>query len=84
MSDIHVPENRVYKVPVSSVKEGTKLIADNNFSCIKGETVLTVQTDKWGRLFVDCDEGRHLIDGEIFSIDGCDYYVGFLEIKDKT
>ena len=49
---------------LTDIKTGDTLIADTGFTCIKGGTILTVQTDKDGTLFVPCSEGQHGLEGQ--------------------
>jgi len=46
------------------VKVGTKLRADDGFTCLRDGDELTVEGDDKG-LFVRCDEGSHYLDGQL-------------------
>jgi hypothetical protein len=56
---------------VHEVKEGSILVADDGFTCLRNGEVLTVQKDEEG-LYVPCCDGQHYIDGQI-SDDGKTY-----------
>ncbi len=48
---------------------GTKLRADDGFTCIRAGSILEVKLDPDFpapyNLYVDCSDGRHFIDGQI-------------------
>ena len=49
---------------ISTVTDGTKLIADGGFTCIRQGEVLTAKADAQGHLYVPCNEGKHYLDGQ--------------------
>lgn len=55
---------------LSQVKAGTKLVADDGFTCMGLGMVRTVQDDGRGELFVQCRSGRHSLDGQLSDEDG--------------
>jgi hypothetical protein len=57
----------------NEVKPGTVLIADGGFTCIKGDTELTVEQKASG-LAVPCAHGAHFLDG---SLNSRKEYIGF-------
>lgn len=67
---------------VSEVTEGTILVADSGFTCIKSNDQLIVRSGPSG-LYVDCEEGKHLLDGQIIKDGHCEpYYVGLYPIRE--
>lgn len=58
----------------TEVARGTKLIADDGFTCIAEDAILTVEAREDGTLFVRCDDGEHCLDGQLE--DG-GRYIGF-------
>jgi hypothetical protein len=46
-------------------KPGVSVVADDGFTCIKGGTVLVIEQDEEGELFVPCAQGRHYLDGQL-------------------
>lgn len=65
-----------FRVKIGDVTDGTRLMADDHFSCIPEHEIVTVRTTKVDgtrKLFVRCADGQHLLDGQE---DG-DEYVGF-------
>lgn len=63
---------------VAETKVGSKLEADGGFTCIKEGSVLTVEKDHWGRLYVPCGSGEHYLGGQVSS-DGA-HYIGFYHV----
>lgn len=57
---------------IADVHEGTKLIADGGFTCLKAGAAVTVERGADG-LFVPCADGKHFIDGQL---DDGDEYIG--------
>jgi hypothetical protein len=60
---------------VADVKPGTVLIADGGFDCLRNLELCTVKMDDRGELYVDDDQGRHDLEGQLNN-DGT-HYVGF-------
>ena len=52
------------KVALADVKPGDILIADAGFTCMFEAEHVTVAADEDGRLYVNCADGRHLLDGQ--------------------
>lgn len=50
---------------IDDVKAGDKLTPDDGFDCLKVGSVLVVQADADGKLYVPCDEGNHYLNGQI-------------------
>lgn len=60
---------------MSKVYEGTVLEVDEGFTCMpKGHRKIVKRIE--GRYYVDCDDGLHLLDGQISDRD-CDSLIGF-------
>lgn len=57
------------------VHEGTRLVADDGFTCLDEGQVCCVQKNNHG-LFVTCAEGQHYLDGQLDIQFGA-YYIGF-------
>lgn len=57
---------------IDDVQEGTMLVADGGFTCIKEGTCMIVRKDNHG-LYVPCKDGNHYIDGQL---DDGDVYIG--------
>lgn len=64
-------------VPVAQVHVGTLLIADGGFTCIAEGSELEVKIDNHRRLFVDCVEGVHYLNGQVDNSRGIPVFVGF-------
>lgn len=60
---------------IADVKPGTVLIADSGFDCLRNLELCTVKRDAHGELYVDDDQGRHDLEGQL-NDDGT-HYVGF-------
>ena len=56
------------KAPIHLVKRGTALRAWG-FTCIPDGEMRVVQTDMNGALYIDCDHGHHLLDGQVDDTD---------------
>lgn len=52
------------------VHEGTKLCADDGFTCLEDGDIREAKLDEQGRLFIDCSAGRHDLAGQL---EGDDY-----------
>lgn len=63
-------------VPISAVKQGDMLEADACFPCLAPRELCKVKTDPDGQLYVECDRGKHYLDGQIGVRDGAKVYVG--------
>jgi hypothetical protein len=46
------------------LKVGMELMADDGFTCLKEDEIVTVKEDIKGRFYVDCSDGKHLLDGQ--------------------
>lgn len=60
---------------VVEVTEGTILVADGGFTCIKEGSELTVARDEHGKLYVPCSSGKHYLNGQCDddSVEGAEY-----------
>jgi hypothetical protein len=59
--------------PASSVKEGTLLVPDGRFTCMKANAARHVKLSEDGGLYVECRCGRHYLDGQFEN----GVYLGF-------
>lgn len=50
---------------ISDVRPGDVLVADGGFTCMRQDTHCVVKADENGELYVECDEGRHLLSGQL-------------------
>ena len=69
--------NILHFFPCSCVQPGSKLKADDGFTCIEPDAIVTVVEDSHG-LYVPCDDGKHYLCGQLS--DDETYYIGFLGI----
>ena len=51
-------------VKLKGLRVGTRLMADDGFTCIRSGARLAVMRDKGGA-FVKCSEGKHHLDGQL-------------------
>ena len=58
---------------LGDVGEGDVLIADGGFTCLREGQHCLVRSDEGG-LWVACDDGSHMLDGQL---NDADEYVGF-------
>lgn len=49
---------------LSDIKEGQVINLDAGFTCAKKGPVVVEKDDK-GRLYFPCDQGHHLLDGQV-------------------
>lgn len=68
-------------VPVERVREGSILVTDGGFTCMRDHETKVVKRDNRGELYVDCDDGFHGLDGQAcgageHAVD-FDHYIGF-------
>jgi len=67
------------KARLEDLQPGSVIIADNSFTCMRpGPKV--VQINSCGDLFVYCDEGEHILDGQLTG--SPPYLFGFTLNKD--
>jgi hypothetical protein len=59
--------------PASSVKEGTILVPDGRFTCMKANVEKRVNISETEQLYVECRCGRHYLDGQFEN----GVYLGF-------
>lgn len=64
-------------VAEDAVRVGTRLRCDDGFDCMDAGSVVTVEADEAGDLFVPCRCGRHYLDGQLGSPDDDHVFVGF-------
>ena len=57
---------------IKDVKLGSLLRADSGFTCMPSGALRTVKEAKNGERYIDCDQGRHFLDGQ----EEGDEYVG--------
>jgi hypothetical protein len=67
---------------VSEIIAGSKVRVDDGFLCMKENSLHEVQLsdeeDTKGNLFIDCEHGKHFLDGQIAfdPKDKTSYYIG--------
>ncbi len=62
---------------ISDVKAGDKLKTDGGFTCMAEGEVKTIIADEAGRLFIECCDGRHALDGQ----EEGEIYVGLYKVE---
>jgi hypothetical protein len=68
------------RTPKKLVREGTILIADDQFTCLKCDEAVAVLKDPRGRLYVVCQDGRHFLSQQRLDDD----YMGFRRLPNKS
>lgn len=63
-----------FRTPFTAIEPGDVLRADDGFTCMGEGDLVMVQADEAGDLYVACDDGRHMLDGQC---DGDGMCVGF-------
>ena len=66
----------IYAAPIKDVKAGTRLQADDGFTCIRKGKIETVQALPNGDLFIKCSHGQHSLDGQEKGKAPHKYYTG--------
>lgn len=53
------------RLKLRDIKPGDRLVADAGFSCLRaGESYAVRSADNASGLFINCDHGRHYLDGQ--------------------
>lgn len=65
----------------SKVKEGDKLITDGGFTCMEFNVEKKVWGDKDGRLYIECSDGCHYLDGQVDFHNDHDDLIGLTPIS---
>lgn len=77
----------LYAVPCDKVAVGTRLIADDGFTCLDEGALRVVRQDAHGHLFIDCSCGKHYLDGQASGAGehglAYDHYIGVKFAEDK-
>jgi len=68
----------MYVLKFADIKTGDILIPDAGFTCMSAGSEKTVLKDTDGSLYVTCEEGSHLLCGQISSHDPS-LIVGFIK-----
>lgn len=57
---------------IAEVTKGTRLRVDGGFTCMKTGDIKLVHSTEDDKLFIECDEGAHMLCGQCQD----DYYLG--------
>lgn len=60
---------------LSLLKVGDKVECDDGFTCNMAQATREVKRNKYGDLFIDCDEGGHTLNGQLSGVDN-DHIIG--------